>query len=483
MTPRKPHTNAYGPQAGRQARPSAQRAQKNASVRIARHDRAAAKRASVKAAKVQSIPTARDEAPSKLDEKAFTIPNSELVVTRRHLLYGAIGVGAVAAASTAAAALGVFGQQEDLDILSVPAASVTSSDALSEVELDSRFGLVGNFELPYGTLVWCNDDAVAACLIPGEAAKPLTQIQLLFLGNGVATTIVEQAVGQDEGFEIYDVRATSEGVIWTEADILEGSWRIYTAALSEGGALLEPALVDQGNSDWETPTLAMVGNYAFWQVMPNTAGNATSSGSALKKARAGSTDVEVPYVSNGRMATAPCPTRDGVVITPRTDTSTVHYQLTYLDARTNDVLDTLILPQSMKPLEASYGRTGFMFCFEGIYDYGDGIANLGTYVPMRAATGSGYSNVPWFRWSRTPLCAPCWCDDYLVVKSTQSVCGIGLESLSYAAIDVETGSDDYGDFLASTGQSSYLVTFANVDSHPINEEAEQYCRVRVYAAL
>ncbi len=32
----------------------------------------------------------------------------------------------------------------------------------------------------------------------------------------------------------------------------------------------------------------------------------------------------------------------------------------------------------------SWGKTGFSFAFDGIYNYGEGIANLGTYLPMEA---------------------------------------------------------------------------------------------------
>ena len=34
----------------------------------------------------------------------------------------------------------------------------------------------------------------------------------------------------------------------------------------------------------------------------------------------------------------------------------------------------------MKPLEAGYGNTGFMFSFDAGYQYGGGIASIGTYT-------------------------------------------------------------------------------------------------------
>ena len=71
----------------------------------------------------------------------------------------------------------------------------------------------GSAKLPFGTLVWCSDDAVAACLLPTETAKPLAEVGLLDLSSAECTTIIEHAVGEAEGFEIYDVRANSAGVM------------------------------------------------------------------------------------------------------------------------------------------------------------------------------------------------------------------------------------------------------------------------------
>ena len=86
------------------------------------------------------------------------------------------------------------------------------------------------------------------------------------------------------------------------------------------------------------------------------------------------------------MTTPPCAVEGGVVITPRAATSGTYYQLTRLDAATAQVTDAVVLPSSMRPLEAAYGPTGFSFAFDAIYNYGDGIKNLGTYVPASAVS-------------------------------------------------------------------------------------------------
>lgn len=47
--------------------------------------------------------------------------------------------------------------------------------------------------------------------------------------------------GFDEGFDIYDVRCSTEGLIWTECNIFENTWRIYTAQLENATPLEYPA--------------------------------------------------------------------------------------------------------------------------------------------------------------------------------------------------------------------------------------------------
>ena len=45
-----------------------------------------------------------------------------------------------------------------------------------------------------------------------------------------------------------------------------------------------------------------------------------------------------------------------------------------------EALDTMAA-RVRKPLEAGYGNTGFMFSFDAGYQYGGGIASIGTYTP------------------------------------------------------------------------------------------------------
>ncbi|MDR2721687.1 MAG: hypothetical protein LBB35_02320, partial [Coriobacteriaceae bacterium] len=410
--------------------------------------------------------------------------NGEILLSRRHFLYGAVGAGVLAASlHRGFEPVEAFADDEEVDYLVVDEESVFNLDPdCTEVAASEHMLQLGYYELPYGTLIWASGDTIAACLFPTETSKPLTKAGILSLGSGYYWTLLEAAVGSHEGFEIYDIRATEQGIIWTEANILSDVWRIYTATFN-GDDIGEAAKVDEGDGDWETPTIAVVGNYAFWQVLPRLNGTKLTESSLLKRARFGSSNVDIMYVSEGRMSSPPYPLRDKIVITPRTNTDAVHHQLTLLDAETGETKDKLILPSGMKPLEAGYGNTGFTFSFDGIYNYGGGIANLGTYAPKTSKAIGDYQEKEWFHFNRSPTAAPCWCRNYFMVKSKQMVCGIILGEKSFFSFEVESGSDNYGDYLASVGMNALAVTFANINLKAIDGTVRRCCLVRVWAPL
>lgn len=435
-----------------------------------------------------------------------------LDISRRQLV-----VGAGALAGLALLGSGVYAVSElipeapsGVSALDVPEDAVTTSDALTQMDGDCPLGLASSINLPYGSQVWANGETYGVALVPNDEVKPLNSIQLLGLGNGTASTVVEKAVGQDDGFEIYDVRGCDQGIIWVEANILTDMWRVYTAQVANG-ALGEAALAQEGDEAWEMPTLAAAGSCGWWQRVPRKGGTARNEPSELCRIMFGTNNVQTVYQAKGRPSTAPYGAGSYVVTTPRADTSGVRYQLTCLDANSAEVLDTLILPSSMSPLETAYGPNGFSFAFDAIYSYGGGISNLGTYYPLQAPEGTArvtaalgdgegargdtivaagsseinadrYSAAPWFRFARTPSCAPAWCGNWTMVKSTTSVVAIDLENQRYFPLEVKPGTDTYGDYLASTGIANRVVTYSNIDHTDINGENERTCLVRVWSA-
>ena len=411
--------------------------------------------------------------------------NGDILITRRQLLYGAIGIGALAAVGGGASALSKVLDQKDTDAttsLSVPASSIITLDNLTKVAAEDYVSLIGQYELPYGTLLWANNDTLAACLLPTETPSPLTQIALLNLKTGYYSPVRIAAVGQSEGFDMYDARVSEKGLIWTEANILADTWRIYTATYNNG-SLGTPIKVDEGGGDWETPTIAAIGGYAFWQVLPTLTGSKKTELSVLRRAPFGSDQTTVAYTSSGRMCTPLYPLSESLVITPRTNSSSTQYQMTHINAGSLEVSDRLALPAAMKPLEAGWGNNGFTFSFDAIYSFGNGISNLGTYTPQNPISEHNHTNTSWFRFGRSPSAPPAWCNDFFIVKSTKVVCGMDFANKTYFVIDALDGSDTFGDYLASTGTNETIVTFSNIDYKPLDGEAKKNCTVRVWAAI
>ena len=427
--------------------------------------------------------------PTELDRTAISWETSSgsFSLTRRQLLIGAaaiVGIGIVGAGGSAIYQQVSAASSGDVSVLEVPEGAVTTTDSLTMAETSACVSLIGNFELTYGTQLWCNDGAVAACLVPSDTSTPLASAALLWLSSGSLQTVLAQAVGDAEGFDIYDVRATAQALVWVEQNILEGTWRIYSAALADGTPG-QAALMQEGTTDeWEVPLIAAVGGKAFWQVLPNIEGPFATEASTLNAAQAGdAADAHVVCESDGRMCTAPYALSDSLVITPRAATSGTYYRLVLIDAESEAELDSLVLPQAMRPQDAGYGDTGFTFTFDAIYNYGEGISQLGSYAPASDARGADYSGAPWFRYTRTPGAAPAWCGRYFVAKSASNVVGVDFASGSYFVLDREDGADDYGDYIASTGAGDTLVTFSNIDSTPIVGDARRCCLVRVWAPL
>ncbi len=432
-----------------------------------------------KASGVNGRPSIRDAASTLDSQVSISLPEGgHFSLTRRQLLIGA-GVAGVAAVGVGVASMVGGGDDDDVTTLEVAEDAVfTLDDIPAENVLDDNgpMQLEGEFKLPYGTLVWATPGASrAACLLPTDSASPLTQVGLLSLSDGTCETVLESPASEERGFDIYEACCDDSGVIWTEANCLTGQWRVYQAT-HNGSSLGSPVLVDQGESAYEIPSIAVASGRAFWQVLPDANGPASTEDSLLKAASFGQSDVAEIWRSTGRMSTPPYSTGDGIVITPRLSVSGVYHQLTLIDAASGQMMDSLTLPGSMKPLEAGYVNGRFTFSFDGWYSYGDGISQIGTYVPVDENGANGGS---WFRFGRTPTAAPAWAGPYLIVKSTMSVAGVDVASRTMFTIECPDGCDDFGEYLAVTGTTDTLVTYIGMPAEE-GSDGEGHTLVRVW---
>lgn len=428
------------------------------------------------------------------DSEGLHIPtgNSEVLLTRRQLLYGALGVAAAAGIGVASASL--IGSDEGdgtVSSLQVGEDQVFTLDDCAETPLEDALVQIGEYRLPYGSLMWAGNDTVAACLLPTDTAKPLVRAALLNLTSGNEATVLEQADGQDDGFEIYDMRASDEGAIWAEANILTGEWRLYVSTISML-TFSDHHQVDSGDSSTEMPTLAAIGDTAFWQVMPTVPSeddeDADEGETQIRCVTfSNPADVRTVFTAPGRFATAisPANAEGGVVVTPSDPESRNHRRMLLID-RNGEVKDQVVFPSRMTPMEACYGDTGFAFSFDSIYNYGEGISNLGTYTPEQKPETAAYSNRTWFRFTRTPSIPPSWCGEWFMVKSTSAVVGVHLRDRRYVLLPTDNNAELYGTCLASLGSNGTVVTYENIDRTEAvqdNEEVtenDRLCLVRVW---
>ena len=107
-----------------------------------------------------------------------------VLLTRRNLLIGAGAIAGIAALvggiSLATSSLG-GSKEATVDSISVPEDAVESLSDYNQVDYNQHVKLAGSYKLTYGTLVWADNDTLAACLVPGESASPLNTVSLLNL--------------------------------------------------------------------------------------------------------------------------------------------------------------------------------------------------------------------------------------------------------------------------------------------------------------
>lgn len=390
------------------------------------------------------------------DGNTNSIDNERFELTRRQFVLGTAGV-ALAIVGTTAIMSGCSSDSDDTDVeeLQVAEDQVVSSADFTELDTAACAVETRSFDLPMGSVGHMDGDDLAVMLYPGDTPDVLTQMGLLAVTSGAGlTTVLDRAVSHDEKFVIYDARANDKVAAWVECNLYSNDWRMYIAPVLSVAEIGTPVLVDQGDSDFDPPMLAVSGTRAFWTVVPNSEGGATDSDTYLKCASVSAPRPEIAYTSRGSIVTNPQASDGIVTLVPHPQGSSWRCQMTAINAQTLDVVAAQVLPSSMQAYDAIYLDGSFVFGIENSYDYGGGISRFGTY----ASRGNG----SYMRFNRTPMDTPSRCGNYLVVKSTKNVVGVDMANQSYFAIDTIAGCESYGDFLLSTGTCDKIVTYTSL---------------------
>lgn len=585
----------------------------------------------------------------------------KLTITRRTLVRGAIGAGVLAGI---VGVNGIVKSKKNTTLtseLTVTPENIVSLEAFTQLdEPSAMMRLRGSFDLPYHSLMWMSDEGILAYLTPTQTGHPLNAVGIVRFGNHSTAAgklqgiqkpriVLPQARDNAEGFDIYDVRASQQGIVWLEAHILTNTWRLWCARLTATG-IEQPLLLDEGLQSEAMPTIGIVGKQVFWQInvplrktkanaheqslsvaasasatlaaqtlattkgtsaavpetqaIRTTSKQADSSQSGVQNNAQGGAGSNVPTgagehgnagaesgaqsnvhssaqdsthasathdqqnasiqahsvssqpsVSCIRSAFLPGNTNNAVrcfhesqagfvaslaisntfiCTAERMQQSRSHTRLMAFDT-TGALVDSLVLPAGIHPVNVSYGTSGFTFGIEGSYKNKTGITKLGTYFPLATTapqasaqnntsnglsadqtmktsqasqtsqaaskgTNSGktpanapentqhadtsyaafYNASPWFHFGRMPTTAPCWCDDVVVVKSTYSILVLDVRAKTYVTLPVDSGAEQWGEWCASSGTHGAFATFTSIDDKPIGKEPVRACRVKVW---
>lgn len=397
-----------------------------------------------------------------------TSDTSKKLSRRSFLRLGSATVAGAFILGAPAILTGCSGRSNDdsLDTLDVATNDVVTLDAFAEIEDPSLYYEVKEIaQYPKGTMLFSSEDVTAAAFCTGETAVPLSTCGLVALATGQMSPALEQAVNHDAGFNISSVRASKELLVWIESNYLTSEWMVYCASISEGKLTGQPVRLDEGNEDYDIPEIAVIGNAAYWIMQPAENGSRTSEDSYLRVAAGGSRSSDI-ITSHGRFNGGLSVSGQILTAMPRANTSNgVYYQLTAISAGSGTPVATQVLPHSYRPSNAIYMNNAFAFTIPAAYDYGGGIANVGTYYPI--------AGNQWLRLTRQSLTPPGICNGWLFAKSSSRTVFIDMAEQQYFVVNAPDGCTDYGDYSVCTGEVSRVYNYATVNKYQETEKTTQ----------
>ena len=380
-------------------------------------------------------------------------------VTRRAFLRDAslalAGIGVLGAGGAAVAGCSrPASTTQELNVLTVPEDSVVTLDGFKQVKKPKKLYKVKELaELGEGVLPGSSDGVLAAALCPGETASPLSTVSLIDLKTGKDRPCLERAIGHSEGYQIFDVACSSTQMVWVESNYLTSDWRVYSAEVSAKAAGIGSALLlDEGDAEFDAPEIAVAGGNAYWIVQPREDGARKGEDSLLKTS--GGSAVAVAFTSHGRFNGGLHANGQTVTAMPRAESNSgVYYQLTAF--ANGAVVSTQVMPRSFRPATALYMDGAFAFSIAASYDYGGGIANVGTYYPMPDGT--------WLRLTKQPVTPPGLCNGWLYCKSGTRTVLVDRTARRYFTVDPPNDANSYGDYPVCVGDTNAIYTYAGVE--------------------
>lgn len=329
-------------------------------------------------------------------------------------------------------------------------------DTYSEADLD----LVeqGSWTVALGNVLHPGQGGWIPCTTAGSSATPMVKGSAFSTSSGEVVEVVSAPRASDaNNVVIYDVRCSDSVYAWSELNILTHEWALYAAAFSGGALAGSVTSLWSADAEYDPPTFAVTGSSVIWQVMPSTSGSKTTEHSFCYLWKVGESSAQAVVESPGRFATEPAPSGSTVTLVPRVNADQgTYYGITAysLDDDLSTQVDQLVLPASVRPLNAVRIGDSFAFSIEASYSSGGLLGTMGTYI--------GTSEGPFIMLSREPSAGVVGRDGRYVIKSRSSYFVADTKEKTYAVLGATNRCIDYGEYPARYGESDTFVTFATV---------------------
>lgn len=396
-----------------------------------------------------------DDSRQTHDDRGHAISDAH-AFSRRNFLKGVAGAAAGAGVIAAVESTTGCGKKTTVSStgLMVSSSNLITIDNLTEVAAEDYISTDLNVTLPTGTMMWSASDTYAILLLPGSTARPLNTIAVLDMASAEYSTVLDQAVGADDGFEIYEVRASGFQLLWTEVNYTTSDWRVYCATLNGLGNLGRAALFDQGDANYNPPLLCVSAKQAVWTLVPTETGSKSKEGSLVKTRSTSDNESNVIYSAKG--FDYAIPERSDSIVTNilRADTDSTNYALVAQDPASGDIISQVVMPKAVRPMGAIYMKDHFAFQIEASFDSTSAIAQMGTYYDL--------GNGRYFRLNKAPACTPAYCGNWFVTKSGKSTLCIDFDKQCYFVISAPQHSTSYGDYLATSGTCKKFLLYSTV---------------------
>lgn len=376
--------------------------------------------------------------------------------TRRGFIRG------VGAATVAGATIGLLPGCTNPEQEDAPEPMVVESDRAIDIlkeyeEVDLQLTERDTWTIPLGSVLHEAEGTWAAVTQAGSSATPMVKGCALSIDEGKLMEVVPKTMGDSHTVVIYDTRCSDEVYAWVELDFLSHEWTLYAARFNKGALDGNATTLWQADANYDPPGFACTGNTVLWQVMPSLSGNKTSEKSYCYLWRNGDQNAQAVVESPGRFATAPSVSGSIVVLTPRVRANKgVYYGVTAYskDDGLANVVDQLVMPQTVRPFYATRVGDRFAVSIEASYSSGGMFGTMGTYI--------GTSSGPFASLAREPSSNVAGNNDMFVIKSRTSYFVVDVKKATYSILTAANRSVDYGEYPVRIGQTSDFVTFATV---------------------